>query len=151
MIQTTETDLFQTRVEIEDKVKSFISKELPVQKWTHVAHLTVTIWHLLKYTKAETVCLLRPRIIIYNESVYTKNSSVSGYHETITLFWIWVIDNYLKRNSGPITELTYSFLKSKYADKHLPLKFYSKKHLFTVHSRALWTEPDIMELDYEKI
>lgn len=150
-MQSTEIQSFQIKEEIEELVQAFILKKLPIEKWTHQAHLTVAIWHLLNHTKEEAIYLLRCRIITYNESVGTINSTKGGYHETITLFWIWVIDIFLKRNQGNILELTHNFLKSKYADKNLLLKFYSKQYLFSIQSRACWNEPDLMELDFEKI
>ena len=56
--------------------------------WTHEAHLLVALWHLHNHAVDEATCLLRARIISYNVAVGTENSSASGYHETMTLFWI---------------------------------------------------------------
>lgn len=131
--------------------QDFINKTLPVVDWTHEAHLLVALWHLKHYSKAEATCYLRSRIISYNEVVGTENGPRSGYHETLTLFWIWVIAEFLKRHDGDLTELSNLFIKSKYADKRLPFQFYTKAKLIGIEARASWVAPDRQALVFEYI
>lgn len=131
--------------------QGFINKTLPVADWTHEAHLLVALWHLKEYPKAEATCYLRSRIISYNEVVGTENGPRSGYHETLTLFWIWVIAEYLKRHEEELTELINLFINSKYADRRLPFQFYTKVKLISVEARASWLVPDKQALVFESI
>ena len=140
-----------TKEKITTLVQDFIDKTLPVADWTHEAHLLVALWHLKQYSKAEATCYLRSRIISYNEVVGTKNSPRSGYHETMTLFWIWVVDEFLKRNEGELAELANRFLSSKYAERRLPFQFYTKAKIVSIEARARWTAPDLQSLNFEKI
>ncbi len=131
--------------------QDFINKTLPVVDWTHEAHLLVALWHLKQYSKAEATCYLRSRIISYNEVVGTENGPRSGYHETMTLFWIWVVDEFLKRNEGDLTELANRFLSSKYAERRLPFQFYTKAKIVSIEARARWTAPDLQSLVFEHV
>ena len=136
---------------IDALAQAFIQGSLPRSAWTHEAHLIVALWHLTQYSVDEATCLLRARIINYNKAVGTENSGNSGYHETLTLFWIWVISQYLVTRKGNLGELTHTFIHSKYADRKLALSFYNKSTIFSVSARARWVEPDLRPLDYHLI
>ena len=129
--------------EILDLVNGFNNQSLPLARWTHEAHLTVALWHLQHHTPDEALCLLRSGIIVYNNQTGGENSPVKGYHETITVFWLKVIEHYLKRiNTTDLLSICNEFLNSDFASKDLPLKFYSKELLFSTQARAFLTEPD---------
>ena len=133
--------------EIESTLQQFRDRTLPKEAWTHQAHLVVALWHIRHYSKAEATCLLRAGIINYNVAIGTKNTASSGYHETITLFWIWLISAYVdKYKYLKINELVSKFLASTYAERDVFFKFYSKKVLFSVDARANWVEPDLQPL-----
>lgn len=137
---------------IADLIALFGAKQLPKKMWTHNAHLTVALWYIKNFGKEKAICMLRSGIITYNESVGTVNSPYGGYHETLTLFWVWVIDNFVKRNTeAPFRELVSTFLKSVYSSRELPLRFYTKAKLFSVEARAVWVGPDLHDLDFLSI
>ena len=132
---------------IEHLVQQFQNKTLPKAAWTHEAHLIVAVWYLYHFSKAEATGLLRAGIINYNVAVGTENTATGGYHETITLFWIWLISAYVdKYKHLKINELVSKFLASTYAERDVFFKFYSKKVLFSVDARANWIEPDLQPL-----
>lgn len=137
--------------EMEQLVQAFIARSLSKESWTHEAHLLVAIWHLKTYSKWEATCLLRSRIMVYNEKVGTENSATSGYHETLTLFWIWVVGGFLQKNEGFFPDLAKRFFQSPYAKRDLPLFFFTRERLFSVEARAVWVDPDINSLNFDKI
>ena len=123
------------------------NRTLPIEKWTHQAHLVVAIWYLRNYNKSEATCLLRSGIISYNVAVGTKNSATSGYHETITLFWIRLINKFVEEHKYlEISELTELFLNSRFAEKTIFFEYYTKERLFSTEARANWVAPDIKSL-----
>ena len=69
-------------------VREFIARTLPKNEWTHQAHLRVGLWHALQYPDAAALDLLRARISAYNEATGVANTAQSGYHETITRFYV---------------------------------------------------------------
>ncbi|MBC7913450.1 MAG: hypothetical protein H7Y07_04935 [Pyrinomonadaceae bacterium] len=129
--------------EIESIVDQFSNHTLPADQWTHQAHLTVALWHLFNYTTEEATCYLRSRIISYNQSQGKRNSPTEGYHETMTLFWIKVIDNYLKETTYNLLESCNSFLETEFSKGNYVFSFYSKDLILSTKARAFWTEPDL--------
>lgn len=130
-------------------VKQFISCILPKEEWTHEAHLVVCVWHLENYNFLEATCLLRARIIQYNIASGGQNTTTSGYHETITQFYIKIIEQYLGENENindSFSDKCEKLLKSPLAARNYPLEFYSKELLFSLTCRATWVEPDLQKI-----
>jgi hypothetical protein len=80
----------------EELIAAFLACTLPKWEWTHEAHLRVGLWHLLHHGADEALALLRDRIRRYNEASGVVNTDHAGYHETITRFYVWVIDRFLQ-------------------------------------------------------
>ena len=133
--------------ETERLVTAFLELTLPRTEWTHHAHLRVGLWHLLHHTEAEALDLLRARIRRYNEAIGGQNTDTSGYHETITRFYVCLIAAFVARVDGsrPLDELAEE-LSAEYGDKELPLRWYTKERLFSVAARVGWVEPDLAAL-----
>lgn len=140
-------NFYNNQSQIDILISQFSNQELSLNEWTHEAHLTVGIWHLLKFSLEEATYLLRSGIIIYNHATGNMNTGSKGYHETITLFWIKVIDSYIKNNqSSNVLSFCNNFLDSSVASKDFAMNFYSKKVLFSPKARAFWVEPDLQAL-----
>ncbi|MEL6672050.1 MAG: hypothetical protein AAFR61_07650 [Bacteroidota bacterium] len=128
-------------LDIEQLVQAFINRTLPATAWTHEAHLLVAFWHNWTYEYAEALALVRERIRAYNEAVGTANTDTSGYHETLTVFWMRLTRNFLEEHPDwPLEKAVQEFLQSPHADKQLPLTFYDRKVLFSVKARKEWVE-----------
>lgn len=124
--------------------QALIDRTLPKAEWTHEAHLRAGLWHVLEHGAAAALELLRTRISGYNESVGTRNTDTSGYHETITRFHVIVIDRFLAANDRalPIDDLATRLL-AECGDRRLPMRYYSEGRLFSVVARRSWVEPDL--------
>jgi hypothetical protein len=124
-------------------VEQFVARTLPKAHWTHEAHLRVGLWHVLNHGASDALTLLRERIRAYNESVGTKNSETSGYHETITQFYVLMICKFLRESDRhlPVDELS-TLLLADYGERELALQYYSRELLFSIRARLNWVEPD---------
>jgi len=133
--------------DLERLVGQFISRTLPKAGWTHEAHLRVGLWHVLNHGADDALRLLRDRIRGYNESVGTANTDTSGYHETITKFYVLVTERFLSESDRlmPIEDLAVA-LVAHYGDRGLPLNYYSRECLFSVTARKSWVEPDLQTI-----
>ena len=129
-------------------VTQFETQTLPKSLWTHPAHLAVAFKKIDQYKNVTTAHpILRQNIINYNVSVGTENSNNSGYHETLTLFWLHVVyEFYVLHNLQNLDEIFYKFLTTKYAQPSFTAVFYSKELLFSKNARKLWTEPDLLPI-----
>ena len=139
---------YQSVGEIESLIAAFESWTLPRSEWDHRAHLTVALWYLTRYSEAEATNLIRDRIQHYNKVNGIQTTNDSGYHETITLFWIRIISRYLSiaGEDSSIVDIVNEFIKN-YGKKSLPLQYYSRDRLMSWQARISWIEPNLKSLD----
>ena len=99
---TIETATFRTTGEILALVRGFDDCTLPRERWTHAAHLTVALWNLLQYDWPEASARVRAGIKRYNAAHAAAATPTTGYHETLTLFWLRRVRSFLEdgRNEG---------------------------------------------------
>src|SRR4051812_31440641 len=139
-----EMTTFRTTGEILALVRRFEDCTLPREEWTHAAHLTVALWHLLEYDWPEAVAHVRAGIQRYNAAHGIRATPTGGYHETLTLFWLRHVRSFLEdgRNEARALVALANDLADT-ADKSLPLAFYTRELLFSTEARASWVEPDL--------
>lgn len=143
-----------TQKEFDYIVERFRNRTLPVAEWTHEAHLITGLWHVAQLGYEKALIEMRHNIPIYNESTGGMNTDSSGYHDTLTVFWVWLLDKFWTRHSiggRPFEEVCNAFLHSKYAQRSNALIFYTREHLFSKEARLGYVAPDIQSLDFEKI
>ncbi|WP_026734776.1 hypothetical protein [Fischerella sp. PCC 9605] len=138
---------FQTVAEIENLLAAFNHCTLPRCEWNHTAHLTVALWYLTQYGEKEGSDRIRQSIQRYNAAMGIQTTKNSGYHETLTLFWIQIVRRYLSVNNrkDSLLQLTNGLIDS-YGNKYLPLQYYSRDLLMSWVARSSWVEPDLKPL-----
>jgi hypothetical protein len=126
---------------------AFVACTLPESEWTHEAHLRVGLWHRLRMTAEMSLDTLRDRIRRYNESLGNANTDTDGYHETITRFYVILIDRFVATAdvSQNIDDLA-DDLVARLGFRGLPLDHYSPDRLFSVEARRAWVAPDLAPL-----
>lgn len=133
--------------EINDLVSKFSQKSLPIDEWNHQAHIIVGLWHHMNYDFETAIDLVKSKIKAYNLSVGTLNTDDSGYHETLTIFWMSVTKTFLLQHaSAQIEEVCHRFLQSEYASKNYPFEYYSRAVLFSKKARKEWVDGDIKQM-----
>jgi hypothetical protein len=141
---------YRTAAEIECLVRNFESCLLPRDRWTHPAHLTVGLWYLLRHPWPEAARLVRAAIKRYNEANGIITTRESGYHETITLFWLRMVRRYLETASRECSLVALANgLVERCGNKGLALEYYTRERLMSWEARAGWVEPDLKSLDEE--
>ncbi|HLL72197.1 MAG TPA: hypothetical protein VK363_12220 [Pyrinomonadaceae bacterium] len=135
-------------VEAERLVREFEACTLAGERWTHEAHLTVALWYLVRHADAEATRLIREGIQRYNFSRGVEMTKKSGYHETITLFYIRVIRRHLNGacEAQTFAELLDGLLAAC-GDRNFPFEYYSRERLLSWEARTGWLEPDLKSLD----
>ena len=133
----------------ETLVRAFVDRTLHKAQWTHDAHLRVGLWHVRAFGEAGAVERLRVRIRRYNEAVGTPNTDTSGYHETLTVFYVRLIAAFLEaghwRDGGASPDAE-ALLLAQLGDRTLPLEYYSRERLFSPEARRAWVAPDLRSL-----
>ena len=134
---------------ITEMIQAFENYTLPLPEWTHEAHLTTALYYVHHFGLDIALCKIRPGIILYNHALLVSNTASGGYHETITLFWMRLIDSFLKKHPEKrLSEQVRLFLDSEWASKEILLKYYSKANLMSTRARGQWVEPDIKAIDF---
>ncbi|MEM7367733.1 MAG: hypothetical protein AAF587_03965 [Bacteroidota bacterium] len=128
-------------------VSAFTDLSLPKSAWTHQAHLIVGLWHHKNHDFDTALELVKRKIKAYNLAVGTQNTDDSGYHESLSIFWMIIIKSFLNRHPLlSLEEACNSFLKSRYAATTLPFEYYSKEVLFSKKARKTWVNGDIQNI-----
>jgi hypothetical protein len=65
---------------------------LPKPQWTHRAHVLAAVTLVRRHGAAEALARLRLAIPRYNEATGVANTDSGGYHDTITVFYVWAVD-----------------------------------------------------------
>ena len=70
-----------------------------------------------------------------------------GYHETITCFYVWLIEQFIKQaEKKQSIDTLADELISHYEDRSFPFTYYSKERLMSKTARLQWLEPDLKPL-----
>ncbi|MCU0544707.1 MAG: hypothetical protein MUE44_21490 [Oscillatoriaceae cyanobacterium Prado104] len=146
------TVIYRSPAEIDSLIHAFEECSLPRSKWTHEAHLTVGLWYLFDDSEESAIEAMRNGIKRYNLSCGIEATNDSGYHETLTVFWMRAISRYLAsvaKNRSMVTLA--NGLIQKYADRTLPFRYWSRDRLMSWEARNNWVEPDLRAIELAKV
>ncbi|MEM8706874.1 MAG: hypothetical protein AAGE98_10490 [Actinomycetota bacterium] len=116
-----------------------LDRTLPKPAWTHEAHVAACWAAVRSHGADDALGLLRDGIRRYNEATGVENTSTSGYHETITRYFVTAVARIHDRAFDEVvTDDTTS--------RDAPLRHWSPDRLFTPQARAAWVEPDLRPL-----
>ena len=139
--------------EAEDLVQNFLSLQLKKGEFTHEAHLLSGLY-ILAHHGDDAMGILRQKIADYLASIGVENTDTSGYHEALTRFWLWALENELSDESGQIhwNQDTVDELISseKLTERNLWLAYYSKEKMMSVEARRGYVEPDLKKNEWLK-
>jgi hypothetical protein len=127
----------------------FLSRAIPREEWTHLAHLRVGAWHVHHFGPDDALRRLRDGIRALNDSHGTANTDSSGYHETITVAYVRLLDRFLATFDGRVAleDRVRELLGGPLADRAVLLRFWSKELLMSPQARREWVPPDLAPLE----
>lgn len=136
--------IYKTDEEIITLAKAFEERTLQKADWTHAAHLAVGLYYIFHNPPGVAKNLMSDGIYWLNDAHGTANTETSGYHETLTVFWLKTIANYLDKTGreAGLAALA-NGLPATVGDPNLPLKYYSRELLFSTEARLNYVEPDL--------
>ena len=112
------------------------SCRLPKSDWTHEAHVQAGLSLVLRMGAGRALATLREAIPRYNVSTNTPNTDTGGYHDTLTVYYVWAIDELLRDGVSP-ENIGSQPLVSRTA----ALAFWDRDELFSVEARRHWLTP----------
>ena len=133
---------------LDDLAARFSSRAIAKAEWTHLAHLRVGAWHVHHFGPEGALGRLRAGIRALNDSHGTSNTDSSGYHETITVAYVRLIDAFLSAFGADLAleDRVRVLLDGPLADRAVLLRFWSKEVLLSPRARRDWVPPDIAPL-----
>jgi hypothetical protein len=136
----------ETLADATKTVEQFEATTLASWAWTHEAHLICGLSLLSRFGIEKAPEEMKKRLFKYNEAVGKINSDTSGYHETVTFFWIEAVWERLSVD-GKVNfdQETLDALLSNIdlANRNLFLKSYSEELILSVEARRKYVKPDL--------
>jgi hypothetical protein len=132
---------YKTDDEIHKLVSAFEGCAFHPSEFRHYQHLTVALWYVWHLSAEEAIVSMTSGIRRLAET-YGK----MGYHETITIFWLRIVTNFVAEHRANSLHATANALIASCNDKDLIHEFYSEELLATATAKAEWVEPDIKAL-----
>lgn len=138
--------------DIDTLIEGFNAKTLPKEQWTHAAHLTGAVWYLRKYNFEQALQQIRIAITTYNIAVGGQNTATSGYYETMTVFWMQVVDFFVRTHQAfDLRECCNALLASPLAERTLPFYFYEKDTILSQQARAAFVPADKLAVNDDNL
>jgi len=109
---------------------------LPKSEWTHEAHVQAGLSLVLRMGASRALATLREAIPRYNISTNTPNTETGGYHDTLTVYYVWAIDELLRDGISPENVVNQPLVSRTAA-----LDFWERDELFSVEARRHWVTP----------
>ncbi len=129
-----------------DIVRSFENGTISRERWKHAEHLIVAFYYIKNSSSlVEATEKMRDGIFNLLKSFGVDLEKEMPYHETMTRFWMKVVDDFTKVQNGYSVVEAANLILENFGDKDLPLKFYSRELLFSDAARSEFVEPDLKE------
>jgi hypothetical protein len=137
---------FESADEVVELIREFEECTLPRARWNHRAHLTVALWYAAHLDAEDALEAVRRGIHRLNAACGVVSTPTSGYHETITRFYMRVVRRFVETEPEGDWAARANRLIARYGEKELPLRHYSEGRLMSPAARARWVEPDLAPL-----
>ena len=138
-------DQYQDESEIELVVRGFETCETAGDAFTHAQHLTVGLCYLMEGDEAAALIRMREGLLRF---LADKGEDLGKYNETITLFWLKLIGQFLKRTEAPMTLLdSANAVINSFNDSRLVFDYFSEGLLRSEAAKKSWLPPDLKPVE----
>lgn len=133
---------YKSEKEINEVIENFKNCKIKRGTWGHPEHLILAYHYSSKYDFDTAYKKMKNGIFRLLESFEIDLTKEMPYHETLTIFWMRTVFEFIKDKKGEslvknINEIVETF------DKDYPLQFYSQEFLFSDLARKKFVEPNL--------
>lgn len=134
---------YRTVAEIEEVVRRFEGCSYTPEEFVHARHLTVAAWYFARLDVEAARDRMR-----FGLRKFIAHHGKTGYHETITEFWLRLVEHATRAAGGTEADLVSAVNKvvARCNDKNLIYAHYSRERLATSDAKVGWIEPDLRTL-----
>jgi hypothetical protein len=126
-------------------LRGFENGTLPKSEWTHGAHVAAAGGYLFESNVEVVLPQMRARISAYNLAVGGANTPTSGYHETLTRFWLLIVAELLRqRQPLSVLEAARQAVAVFGEARSLHTLYYSGDVVKDSAARQVWRQPDLL-------
>lgn len=133
--------MYDSMENIEAVVRKFENCEYSPAEFTHARHLTVAAWYLSRVPMQKALDLMREKL-----RQFSWHHGKMGYHETITRFWLQLVETFMAENAGVPLDSMVNKVVQEFDDKNLLFQYYRRELVMSEKARAEWVEPDLLPL-----
>lgn len=135
--------------ELDEFLRGFEDGTYPVKQWTHAAHLAMAGGYLTRMSADEALPFLRERIAAYNVAQGGVNTDSSGYHESLTVFWIKLVAAHLAGLDPAMSRVdkVRSVVETFAPRRDIFREYWSFDVVKSVEARRSWVPPDLRSLE----
>lgn len=143
------SDPLESEASLDVFLRGFEEGSYPKAEWTHRAHVIMAAAYLSRMSPEQALPVIRERIKAYNLAQGGENTETSGYHESLTVFWIAVVSRFLGGLDAGIVRLEKVRRAADYfgARRDLFKAYWSFDVVTSVEARRGWVPPDSRPLD----
>lgn len=138
---------YKSESEIHALVRSFEEATMAQSDFKHAEHLVVALYYVTHHDLETATSKMRDGIFkLLREAFAIDLTKDMPYHETLTVFWMRIVDRFNSSRNGETLIDKANELVAAY-DKDYPLKFYSREYLFSTEARTAYVQPDRKDTD----
>jgi hypothetical protein len=127
-------------------IEAFETQRWPLEHWHHRDHVRLAFLYLRKYSFEEAAAKLREGIKAHNSAHGIPDQPTMGYHETMTIAWLRLVEAMLIEYGGEETGEAFCDAHPELSQKKTLRLFYSKDRFMSPEAKTRFLEPDLAPL-----
>lgn len=124
----------------------FEACEIPLEEWVHRAHLRVAWTYLRRHGLEEATNRMRAGILRFNASKGIEDGLDHGYHETLTVAWLRILDAMMRTHGAESDATAFLEKHTQLHSKVLLRLYYSRDRIMNWDAKRRFVEPDLAPL-----
>lgn len=121
----------------------FLAGQFAPEEWKHREHIKAAYLCLRRYPLTDATAQMRRGLAALNASHKAPNEIDRGYHETMTVAWMRVVDVTMGVFGVESDSDTFCDKHPHLMQKTLMRLFYSKERIMTWDAKQRFVEPDL--------
>ncbi|MFN0135989.1 MAG: hypothetical protein ACKVS9_07710 [Phycisphaerae bacterium] len=130
----------------DDFIREFEARRWPLERWHHRDHIRLAYLYLREETFDQAADRLRAGIKAHNAAHGIVDAPTQGYHETMTIAWLRLVEVILAEYGPEPTGEAFCDAHPELLQKKTLRLFYSKDAFMSPQAKAAFVEPDLAPL-----
>ena len=124
----------------------FEALSIPLEEWNHRAHLRVAWTYLRRLGLLLAIERMRAGIPKFNAAKGIVDALDRGYHDTLTVAWLRIVDAMMKAHGPEADATTFLDKHTQMHSKVLLRLYYTRDRIMTAEAKSRFVEPDLAPL-----